>query len=190
MKKVIAITGGIGSGKSVVSAVLLTMGFSVYDCDSRAKELMNSSSAIKEQLLSRFGEDVYMGDGTLNKVQLSTIIFNDRQALSYVNGVVHPVVKDDLQQWVDEQCRQPVFVETAILGESGLDSFVNEVWNVTAPLETRVMRVMKRNATTRDKVIERINSQADGYHNDNLPVKILINDGNTPLLTQIMKLID
>lgn len=190
MRKIIAITGGIGSGKSVVSSILLTMGYSVYDCDSKAKGLMNSSSLIKERLSLRFGDDIYQSDGTINKGKLSTIIFNDRHELGYVNGVVHPVVKDDLQHWVAEQYRQPVFVETAILGESGLDSLVDEVWIVTAPLETRVMRVVRRNSTTRDKVIERINSQTDDYHNDNLPVKTIINDGDTPLLPQIIKVID
>lgn len=184
---IIAITGGIGAGKSVVSSILRNMGYSVYDCDSRAKELMNTSTLIKEKLTSRFGNDIYLSDSVLNKEKLGSIIFNSHEDLKYVNGVVHPVVKDDMLEWNEEQCQHPAFVETAILKESGLDKIVDEVWVVTAPLETRVQRVMKRNAITREKVIERINSQIGGYESDELPVRIILNDGCSALLPQVDK---
>ena len=186
---IIAITGGIGAGKSVVSAILLNMGYSVYDCDSRAKELMNTSALIKDRLTMRFGNDIYLSDSSLDKEKLGSIIFNSHEDLNFVNGVVHPVVKDDMLKWNEAQCQHPAFVETALLKESGMERIVDEVWVVKAPLETRVQRVMKRNAITREKVIERINSQIGDFESDELPVRTILNDGRSALLPQVAKLL-
>lgn len=188
-KKLIAITGGIGSGKSVVARVLRNMGFNVYDCDLEAKRLMNSSPIIKQQLTDHFGENIYTHDGFLNKPLLSSIIFNNHEALSIVNSIVHPVVKDDLINWHQSNPLSRSFVETAILVESGMQTMVDEVWNVTAPLETRIARVISRNSTTRDKVLERINSQSTSLSEITLPVKNIINDGTTAIMPQIIALL-
>ncbi len=181
---IIAITGGIGAGKSVVSSILRVAGYGVYDCDSRAKELMNTSVAIKQALTSKLGGDIYSG-GTLNRQALSNIIFNDSNALVFVNSVVHPAVRDDIKLWVEQQDRAPVFIETAILNESGLNTMVDEVWNVVAPIETRIARVMNRNSTTREKVLERIAQQQERPQCDNIKVIDIINDNNIPLLPQL-----
>ena len=188
-KELIAITGGIGSGKSVVARVLRNMGFNVYDCDLEAKRLMNSSPIIKQQLTDHFGENIYTHDGSLNKPLLSSIIFNNHEALSIVNSIVHPVVKDDLINWHQSNPLSRSFVETAILVEAGMQTMVDEVWNVTAPLETRIARVISRNSTTRDKVLERINSQSTSLSEITLPVKNIINDGTTAIMPQIIALL-
>ncbi len=185
-KRIIAITGGIGAGKSVVSSILRVAGYQVYDCDSRAKQLMNTSEEIKNALTMKFGREVYNRDGTLNKTRLSDIIFNDADALHCVNSIVHPAVRDDITQWAQKQEHNILFVETAILKEGGIDTIVNEVWNVVAPVETRVERVMKRNATSRNKVMERINNQQPLSHCTELNVIDLINDSYTPLLPQVV----
>lgn len=188
-KKLIAITGGIGSGKSVVAKVLRNMGHQVYDCDLEAKRLMHSSQIIKEQLIARFGEDIYLADGSINKPLLSTIIFNNADALSAVNAIVHPVVKDDLFKWHHSNSATHSFVETAILIEAGMQTMVDEVWNVTAPVETRIARVIRRNSTTRDKVLERINSQSTSLSEVAVPVKTIVNDGTTAILPQVISLL-
>lgn len=188
-KKLIAITGGIGSGKSVVSRILCTMGYEVYDCDLQAKRLMHSSPIIRQKLTAQFGEDIYTANGTINKPLLSSIIFNDPKALATVNSIVHPVVKDDIINWHNSRKEGISFVETAILVEAGMQTMVDEVWNVTAPVETRIARVMSRNATTRDKVIERINSQSTSMSDVQVPVKTIVNDGNTAVLPQIITLL-
>lgn len=187
-RRLIAITGGIGSGKSVVARILSNMGHKVYDCDLRAKTLMTTSPIIRRQLCELFGKDIYNLDGSINKPLLSSIIFNDHDALAAVNGIVHPVVKDDLLNWHNSQ-EQHNFVETAILVEAGMHTMVDEVWNVTAPIETRISRVIKRNATTRDKVLERINSQSASMSEVTVPVKNIINDGNTAILPQLIALL-
>ena len=188
--KIIAITGGIGAGKSVVASILRHAGFSVYDCDMRAKTLMNTSPSIRQSLVEKFGKLIYCENGEVNKTVLSNIIFNDNDALAFVNSVVHPAVYDDIVQWSHCQDKSPVFVETAILQESGLDAMVDEVWNVIAPVEIRIERVIKRNATTRERVQERINAQQDRVKGINKKVVEIVNDGVTPLLPQVMNAVE
>lgn len=188
-KKLIAITGGIGSGKSVVASVLRNMGYQVYDCDLQAKRLMNSSPIIRRQLTTRFGEDIYSSDSTINKPLLSSIIFNNHDALSAVNAIVHPVVKEDLFKWHHSNSATHSFVETAILVEAGMLTMIDEVWNVTAPVETRIARVIRRNSTTRDKVLERINSQSTTLSEVTVPVKTIVNDDTTAILPQVIDLL-
>ena len=188
--KIIAITGGIGAGKSVVASILRHAGFSVYDCDMRAKTLMNTSPSIRQSLVEKFGKLIYCENGEVNKTVLSNIIFNDNDALAFVNSVVHPAVYDDIVQWSHRQDKSPVFVDTAILQESGLDAMVDEVWNVIAPVEIRIERVIKRNATTRERVQERINAQQDRVKGINKKVVEIVNDGVTPLLPQVMNAVE
>lgn len=186
IQKLIAITGGIGAGKSVVADIVRAAGYAVYDCDQRAKELMTSSPAIKQALIAEFGQDIYIND-TLNKQLLSNIVFTNKDALKYVNNTVHPAVREDITKWVLQQEVMPVFVETALLQEGGIDAMVDLVWNVTAPVETRIQRVIKRNSTTREKVIERIKSQKELSNIKGVSIIEIINDGTTPLLPQVMK---
>ena len=104
--RLIAITGGIGSGKSVVAHMVQVMGFHVYDCDSRAKSLMTGDDEVMRQLADAFGNDVFMEDGSLNRQHLSAVAFADKQALAQLNAIVHPATARDLQRWAAEQERQ------------------------------------------------------------------------------------
>lgn len=185
---IIAITGGIGAGKSVVASILRNTGYSVYDCDIRAKELMNQLHSIREALTQRLGTAIYFQDGTLNRQALSDIIFNCHDALAFVNSVVHPAVRADIASWSKRQKRQPVFVETALLKEGGLEQMMTQVWNVTAPLEVRIERVMKRNSASLEQVERRIRAQVP-YSSTILPVHDILNDGCTPILPQVMGLL-
>lgn len=183
--KIIAITGGIGSGKSVVSQVLRRMGYEVYDCDSRAKALMNSSNEIKRDLSNAFGADVVGGDGKINSARLAQMVFADGSALMRLNAIVHPRVKTDILRWSGSFARSKpfVFIETAILEESNLGDIIAEVWHVYAPVEVRVKRVMKRNNATESEVKARIASQNEAAEPS---PDFIINDGATPVLPQIM----
>jgi len=186
--KLIAITGGIGTGKSVVSSILRTAGYGVYDCDQRARELMNTLPSIKDALIEKFTPEIYI-DGELNRKLLSDIIFNDPEALIFVNNIVHPQVREDIMLWFSKQEIDISFVETAILKEGGIDKMVDSVWNVTAPLETRIKRVMARNGIPREKVIERINSQQTDLDCDRDKIVEIVNDGTTALLPQIFQVL-
>ena len=189
--KIIAITGGIGSGKSVVARMVQVMGFEIYDCDSRAKLLMIHDAEVRNQLMAAFGQDVYLPDGSLNRQHLSQVAFSDDQALTRLNAIVHPATARDMMRWADEQAARGskvAFVETALLRTAGLDRLVDGVWHVTAPDNVRVARVMERSALTAQQVKDRMAAQsiedtvADGE-------QVIVNDNDSALLPQVTKLI-
>lgn len=185
---VIAISGGIGSGKSVVSKVVRLLGYSVYDCDSQAKKLMDSSAEIKKQISDLIGHQV-IENGLINRKLLSEIVFSDSNALITLNSIVHGAVKTDIEEWLGKQEKTVVFIETAILHQSGLDKMVDRIWEITAPESLRIRRVMKRNGFTKDQVQARIDSQKDEQTREFKKYTRIINDGMTPLLPQIENLL-
>lgn len=190
--RLIAISGGIGSGKSTISHALKTMGFVVYDCDSHAKRLTDSSHEILSRIAAEISPTALNNDGTLNRKALADIVFNDSSSLRCLNSIVHSAVLNDIRQWIE--CHQsshlPLFIETAILYQSGLDKLVDEVWNVEAPKNIRITRVMQRNNLKAEDVEARINAQ-DSFK----PAKphprtfTILNDNTAALLPQIKSLL-
>ena len=187
-KSIVAIVGGIGSGKSLVSRVLRLLGYEVYDCDSRAKALMNTSPIIKRQLIDAFGEDVFTSDGTVNRQVLAQIIFSNKAALERVNAIVHPQVIADILRTADVVSQQPLFVETAIPHQSGIDGLAHSLWLVDAPIDVRIARVIARDGASRSQVVARINSQ-DFSQLCNPHIHRIVNDGSLALIPQITKLL-
>ena len=186
----IAIVGGIGSGKSVVSRIVGIMGYEVYDCDSRAKRLMDSSHDIKERIRCEIHAECISG-GEIDRKRLAEIVFSDEEALQRLNAIVHTAVREDLKNWVGERSKDAVlFVETAILYQSGLDRLVDAVWEVDAPLDLRIERVMARNSVSREEVLARIASQDSFVPASVHPsVTHIINDNDQPILPQIERLV-
>lgn len=183
----VGITGGIGCGKSVVSKMLRTMGYKVYDTDSEAKRLMNESDIIKKRLVKEITKDALLPDGSLNRAAISREVFSDSVKLATLNGIVHEAVRKDVERWIDSCSDEKLlFMECAIIYQSGLDKFMSAIIEVDAPEELRIRRVMKRNGVTREQVIDRMRAQtqekvlsADSVH------LMVINDDVTPLLPQI-----
>ena len=187
--KLIAICGGIGSGKSVISHILSLLGYEVYDCDSRAKLLMDNSEEIKTELFDYFGNEVLDSDRNINRRYLSKRIFGDIEALNRVNSIVHPRVVSEIVSLAKNSRNDCYFFETALPQESGLDRISDEVWLVTAPVEERIARVQRRNGMSRDQVMRRINSQDySNIQNDN--VNIIVNDGRESIINQTCNLIN
>lgn len=189
--KLIALTGGIGSGKSVVAHMVQVMGHQVYDCDSRAKQLMVADEQVRQQLKQAFGEETYLPDGSLNRQHLSAVAFADDQALARLNAIVHPATASDIRRWADEQAHSGAtvaFIETALLRTAGLDSVVDEVWHVTASAEVRIERVMARSGLTAQQVKDRMAAQsleeavAPGE-------QVIVNDNCTALVPQVTRLL-
>ena len=189
--RLIAITGGIGSGKSVVSRVVTVLGHEVYDCDSRAKSLMVDNAAVRHRLVEAFGKETYHDDGSLNRTHLSAQAFTDADFLSRLNAIVHPATATDLIRWRDEQAAKGAtiaFVETALLRTAGLDRVVDEVWHVTAPAPVRIDRVMARSSLTEAQVVERMTAQRD--EEVIAPgEQVIVNDNTSAVLPQVMKLL-
>jgi dephospho-CoA kinase len=202
--RITAITGGIGTGKSVVSEILRTMGYPVYDCDSRAKHLMDSDENIKNEIAAQICRDAIDSEGHIDRRRLSEVVFADAEMLRRLNAIVHGAVRNDFIAWTEATDADMVWVETAILYESGFDRLVNAIWEVTAPEHLRIRRVMRRNALTADQVRARIRaqhrpteqSQSNSHHTeqsnvnaDYKRVSIIVNDDVQPMLPQILSLI-
>ena len=188
----IAITGGIGAGKSVVSRILRISGYRVYDCDSEARRLMAGSDTIKQRIADEIHRDVIV-DGTIDRARLSAIVFAEPAMLERLNSIVHHQVRCHLAEWYRDTSgagHRIAFVETAILYESQLDTMVDRAWIVNADINTRIKRVMERNGITRGEVERRIASQqvvtATGHR---LPVSMITNDGRQAVLPQVLNLL-
>lgn len=183
----IGITGGIGTGKTVVCKIFETFGIPVYYSDQRAKYLMENDKNLIRQITENFGQ-VYTKDGKLNRKKLAQIIFNDKNKLQTINQIVHPAVKADFLLWSKKQQTPYVIKESALLFESKQYTDLDYIVTVWAPLELRIIRTMQRDNISRQKVIERINNQLDDqvkiYRSDFL----IINDEQTALLPQILNL--
>ena len=185
----IGITGGIGSGKSVVSRLLEVMGIPVYISDVESKRLTQSDAVIREKLISLLGEEVYRG-GELNKPFLAFYIFTHSDNAKLVNAIIHPRVKDDFRRWVTEHndCRI-VGMESAILVEAGFAGEVDSVVMVYAPLEVRLHRAMKRDSSPKELILKRIQSQMDDEEKRLHAHYVIKNDDESMLLPQVMELI-
>ncbi len=186
----IAITGGIGSGKSVVAEMLRSMGHCVYDCDSRARTLMDSNPEIAQQIAQSISPQAINPDGSISRARLGEIVFYNPDKLQQLNKITHQHVLADLDRWVDEHAGTPVvWVETAILYQSGLDKMVDRIWEVTAPEDVRINRVMDRNSLSRTHVQSRIDSQRHEVPANHPSVETIVNDDLSPLLPQIETLL-
>lgn len=190
--RLIAVTGGIGAGKSVVCKVLRVLGYAVYDTDAHARKLMNTHPGLIHALKERFGHNIYTAHGELDRQRLSSIVFPNPTELAALNGIVHATVLEDVERWRNSFAGKTdkVFVETAILYQSGMDAMVDGVWEVTADKDTRIERVMARNNMCRRDVEARIAAQChDIPANPELPVHLIVNDDSHPVLPQILELL-
>lgn len=156
----IGITGGIGSGKSTVSELFRLFGIPVYIADIESKKITANSPVVRDKLTKAFGKELYL-DNQLNKTLLASIIFSDKEKLALANSIIHPEVDKHYAKWCENQSKthQILGLETAILYESGMVKLTDKVLLVYTSLAERVTRTMKRDNTTKDKVLERINNQ-------------------------------
>lgn len=190
-KKLIGVTGGIGAGKSVVSRILRLKGFPVYDCDSRAKDLMDSSGEILKALALHFGEEVIKNDGSLDRVLIASLVFSLDDERLWLNKLVHGAVREDLMMWKSECDAELCFVESAIMISSGLDLLCDKIWVIEAPVELRKDRALKRGGVTEENLDLRIKAQR--MEIDALPsekVERIENSEESSLLLQIERLLN
>ncbi|MEG0788878.1 MAG: dephospho-CoA kinase [Alistipes sp.] len=152
----IGITGGIGSGKSTVCRLFAARGIAVYDSDKQAKRLM--VEVLREQIMARFGTQTFR-DGTLDRSYLSEVVFNDPQALTDLNALVHPAVRSDFNRWCETQTGEYVILESALLFEAELEQLVDKTLAVLTPQELRLERTCARDHTNREAVLKRMAAQ-------------------------------
>ena len=188
MSKTIGITGGIGSGKSMVAKVLQLMGYPVYSSDQRAKEIMHEDQLLIEGLKELFGEEAYL-DSNLNRPYIAAQIFKDASKRTAMNNLVHPAVRKDFQNWVSRQKSPVLFQESALLFETGNYKSFDAVILVSAPEKVRMQRVKERDQLTDEQVQSRFNAQMPEEEKMKLTNLVIHNDGNQLLVPQILELL-
>lgn len=185
----IAITGGIGSGKSYVSSLLQEKGIPIYNADDEAKKLMHTDKDIRGDLVALLGPDVYR-NGELNKPFLASYLFANSENAACINEIVHPRVKADFCRWLKKHAdKEVVGLECAILFEAGFEDTVDATVMVYAPENLRVERAMKRDGATETQIRARIAAQMDDEEKCRRADYIVYNDGRMPLDIQLSSLI-
>lgn len=185
----IGITGGIGSGKSVVSRLLSLMDIPVYLSDDEAKRLTATDETIRKELTALLGDELYQGN-VLNKSLLAGYLFASPENAARVNAIIHPVVKQDFRRWCKENASSSILaMESAILIEAGFAPEVDAVVMVYAPKEVRIRRAMKRDGASRKQIEQRIQNQMDDEAKRAKADYTIINDDKTPLIPQVFRLL-
>lgn len=156
--KIIGLTGGIGSGKTTVAKMFEALGVPVYYADAEARKLMQSSAGLRGEIIKLLGENAYNIEG-LNRSYIAQIVFRDRTKLNELNALVHPLVENHFKNWLKLQDSPYVVQENALIFENIKQSSFDVIITVTAPLEKRLKRVIKRDGSTEQQVIERIENQ-------------------------------
>lgn len=158
MCKVVGLTGGIGSGKTTVAKMFEQLGVPIYIADIEAKGLMNRSKIIKRKLTAIFGKNAYV-EGKLNRAFIASKIFKNDELLQQMNNIVHPKVASHFKRWLKKQQAIYVIKEAAILFENGSYEKLDAVITVTAPKEVKIDRVIKRDNSSKEKVLAIMDNQ-------------------------------
>lgn len=186
----LAVTGGIGSGKSYISHLLEDMHIPVYNADNEAKRLTVSDAGIRGELIALLGEEVYK-DGLLNKPLLASYLFSDPAHVLQINSIIHPRVRKDFTVWVERQEKcEIVGMESAILYEAGFQDTVDAVIMVYAPVELRIQRAMYRDGASEEQVRARIAAQMDDEEKRRRADFTVVNDGVQLLIPQLNRIVE
>lgn len=185
MKK-IGITGGIGSGKTYVASVFKSLGIPIFNADIQAKKIMTSSGKLIKLVKEEFGNEIYK-DSDLNKEKLASIVFSNSDKLQKLNSLVHPIVKEEFNNWCKKQTSPYVIKEAAILFESNSHIGLDAVICVSAPLDLRIERLLNRDDYSEKEIKKRIENQISQEEKEKLSDYIIVNDEKDLLLPKIIK---
>jgi dephospho-CoA kinase len=184
----VGLTGGIGSGKSLVSKIFTVLGVPVFRSDDVSKDLISNDKRIIEQVSGAFGAALYK-DGRLDRKRLSTIVFSDRNQLETLNSILHPAVDEEFKEWLNKQSDETYIVkEAAILFESGRDRALDIITTVSAPEKLRISRVMERDGVTSQDVLLRMKHQLSEDERNSRSDVIIYNDGKSLVIPQVISL--
>lgn len=181
----IGITGGIGVGKSTVCEIFKRLGVPVYNADERAKFLMQNDQELISAIKKEFGWDAYLRNNELNRPYLSKIVFHNPEKLQVLNGLVHPKVGEDYEQWTNQHKDKEYSVkEAALLFEAESYKKLHKVIVVTCPINTRIERIMKRDGSRKEDILKRINNQLTDKERLEKADYVIVNDGNRSIIEQ------
>lgn len=188
MKKV-GITGGIGSGKSLVAEIFQCLGVPVFNSDLESKNLLVANEIVKNSLIHAFGPQIYSSDGKIDKLTFGSIIFSDPEKLKLANSIIHPAVSLRFQEWCKEQKpARYVLKEAAILFESGAYKQLELIIAVSAPQKIRIERIMKRDHSTEKEILARMDKQWPDEKINSLADFVIQNTGEQLLIPQVLKI--
>ena len=186
---IIGLTGGIGSGKTIVAKLFETMDCIIYNSDERAKELYFHQD-IKQQVITLLGKEAYINDIELNKSYIAEVIFSDKHKLQHLNAIIHPAVKQDFKLVVSKYPVKTLIIkETALLFEENIFKEVDASILVTAPIELKIERVMKRSNLSKTEVEKRMLAQWNDEQKIPLATYVITNDGKEALIPQVLAII-
>ena len=183
----IGLTGGIGSGKTIVAAVFEVLGIPVYYADQEAKRIMNENAEIKVRLTAEFGENAYINN-QLNRSYIASVVFGDKQKLELLNSIVHPITLQDSNIWMQSQLSPYAMKEAALLFESRGNEHLDYIIGVYAPLQLRLQRVAVRDNVDLQQVHRRMESQMNEEDKMELCDYVIVNDEQQPVVTQVLNL--
>ena len=183
----IGLTGGIGSGKSVVANIFKVLGIPVFDADTEAKLIMEKDEQLALSIQKLFGEETYT-DKKLNRKYLANIVFDDPGRLEQLNSLVHPAAILAANTWMSQQTTPYVVKEAALLFESKSASQLDFIVGVYAPKTLRIKRVMERDNATLEKVVARMSRQIDEEEKMRLCDFIVVNNEEQLVIPQVLQL--
>lgn len=183
----VGITGGIGSGKSTVCQVFETLGIPVFYADLAARSVTETEPQVVSQIKELFGANIYIGN-KLDRQKVASLVFADKDLLEKLNNIIHPATIAYGRQWLESQSAPYAIKEAAIFFESGSNKDMDVMIGVFAPVEVRIQRIMERDNTTREKVLDRISKQMDEDEKMKLCDHIITNDGTTAIIPQVLAL--
>lgn len=176
MTKIIGLTGGIGSGKTTVAKYFASKGIPVYIADEAAKNIMDNREVVQE-VQSIFSKNIILKNGLLDRNAIRKLVFKDKSKLEQLNKIIHPKVKADFQNWLDKNKNAPFIIkEAAILFETGGQKYCDATILVTAPVETRIKRVLERDITSRENILQIINNQLPEEEKMKLATYVITNE--------------
>lgn len=186
----VGITGGIGSGKSIICELFRLHEISIYDADTEAKKLNDTSPIIRSKLIALFGEELY-ADGSLNRSLFASLIFGNQKKVAAVNAIIHPVLANHFNKWCLHQENQPiVMIEAALLYEAGFNHYLDKIITVYSPEEMRLTRVAKRDHISHEGIRKRMKHQMLEDEKMRLADYVILNDGTTSLIKQSATILD
>ncbi len=189
-RKIYAITGGIGSGKSFVCQIIESKGFPVFYCDDEAKHIIRHDEAVRTALANLVGKHLYNPEGALQKPVLAAYLCQGKEYSKQVDTIVHPRVAETFKRWIETQTASNIFMECALLFESGFDCLVDETITILTPKELRIQRIMARDKVSREKAIGWMELQLPEEEKTNRARHIIYNDDKHDLNQQIEEILN
>jgi dephospho-CoA kinase len=186
----VGISGGIGSGKTIICTIFQILGISVYNSDLKAKKIMETNQEVRKEIINLLGKESYLNNFTLNRKFIAQKIFNQKELLSKLNEIVHTAVRQDAEIWSKNIPQEGGYYlrESAILFETGIYKQLHINILVVAPEKLRIQRIKNRDGLSGEDITLRMKNQWSDEQKLKLTDFVIINDGKNFLIPQILKI--